>query len=86
MSFTWLDQLSRRLTQPVSQLSKGSVRAKRRGKMQHRAVLHLEKLESREVPAAFSTPAYIILKHGHASKPLGNPGIGGFIPSQIYQA
>ncbi len=92
MPLSWVDQLFRRLAQSGSRTTRSSPRSnKQRRDKTLRRVLQLESLEVRTVPSAVSTPMatpdILVYKHGKA-KPDGggNPGIGGYIPSQIAQA
>lgn len=91
MPFSWWDKLVRELIQPAPRSTRSSRRlTKRRQATQSRVLLNLEKLESREVPAALSAPMavpdYIVYKHGPKIVPLESPGSEGFTPAQVAQA
>ncbi len=93
MPFSWVDQLFRQFAQPGRRAASSSRLTKRRRGMRERTVLHLENLESREVPAVFTpdieiphqvgtkTPSELVTPDGG-----GNPGVGGYTPAQIAQA
>ncbi len=82
MPFSWVDQFFRQLAKQGSRSAKKHHRIARR-----KSNLHLETLESRDVPSApVDVPDYVRLPNSASVTPFSNPGVGGFIPSQIAQA